>query len=876
MVSLDNHHLLADNVDVLGRTESKHGSCSWISLGVVMSSTHTSTNKNVVTNDVVVLHNGDESHVVGPHIHIVVWWQSQHDLILSRQVSWSIKRLGVHNGVSSNLDLSWTSLQSSLDVQVVQPQLVVGGGVWKQLSRNDLGSVHQLRVQVRVGWQCRTHNISTNVTTSSKSVHQCNVNLLDGLFQVELDNTVQLEGGSGGDLESAVSVLGSKLTLLLALFSDVSVVLHINTVELGHLLVGSRNGTGGRVVQSLLDSSSEEIGVDLHVLVGDWRWLVSVLNRDSQRFPDLWLPSVVAGVESVSVLVVTESQVGQGNGAQERELLEQILTRLVVVVRIFLSWPILGVTQTKHTKLEVGKVHSARLQGLPELLTVGWKLSLSGSRGNEGDVGLQLQVLERKVVHSQKLDLETLSGTSSSKLLGNVFGVSSVGSKGDGQWLSAQVLQHLAEGLLGLLVDLLVNLVVQGVKVELELWTSGSKKSQSVLSVQELLQFVSNERGVQLELVVVLQEWVVSVQRPVSSVNRALGVFKDLEMVLVVRQSNRCDVRVAVVHCVQSSVLLALLSVQRRVRVDNEKLDSLVVAQNLVQRGQSLVETPFVGTNQPVGLYGEVLFQSKNFSHNRSVDLGKNLNQVRTINLFAVLGLDQPRSKLVAQVGGRELSKVVFDQTDQFGSLLVLVQELTQSKLWRRVKDYVVQNGQVRNGLAEKLDSILSSCEETTDDRFGSRSRTSRKRGWKSNWRELCSRICKVPLKEPIKDSSLFKLNGLLEVLTLEIGKRAQKFRVGVLLDGGRFVLMEVDHSGLGELGNQLGQHREVERLLSVGRDQKWEAKIFTCQNSRVVVIDNWRVNHKFLCCFGQGWKLLDKVNRLESQNSSGGFLNEL
>ncbi|KAH3678052.1 hypothetical protein OGATHE_000707 [Ogataea polymorpha] len=147
---------------------------------------------------------------------------------------------------------------------------------------------------------CRTHDVSVDITARSKRVHQSRVDAFDGRLQFRLDHAMQLERGSGGDLEGAVAVRARQLV-------DFEPLVR-HTVELGQLLVGRRNGASAGILQPFCNGSSEEVGVDLNVLVRYWRRLIPILHRHTQGLPNLWLPGVIAGVVAVGVLIVSEPQ----------------------------------------------------------------------------------------------------------------------------------------------------------------------------------------------------------------------------------------------------------------------------------------------------------------------------------------------------------------------------------------------------------------------------------------------------------------------------------------------------------------------------------------------------------------------------------------
>ena len=81
-------------------------------------------------------------------------------------------------------------------------------------------------------------------------------------------------------------------TLSLTLVSQISVILHVGSVELGELLVTSRYRTGALVLQPLDNGTAKEVRGDLDILVSNWgRFIRKPVNIiHTKGFPQLGLP----------------------------------------------------------------------------------------------------------------------------------------------------------------------------------------------------------------------------------------------------------------------------------------------------------------------------------------------------------------------------------------------------------------------------------------------------------------------------------------------------------------------------------------------------------------------------------------------------------
>ena len=83
IVPLDKHDLLGDIDALLDSAESEDGASPRVGLLVTVRDTHASPSGNVEASEIALLiDNGDEAHVVGKDIDIVVWWDCDCNLVL--------------------------------------------------------------------------------------------------------------------------------------------------------------------------------------------------------------------------------------------------------------------------------------------------------------------------------------------------------------------------------------------------------------------------------------------------------------------------------------------------------------------------------------------------------------------------------------------------------------------------------------------------------------------------------------------------------------------------------------------------------------------------------------------------------------------------
>lgn len=121
VVSLSQHDGLGNLVTLVLVDVTKNISQSGVCLFVRVGDTHTTTGRNVVSDEVALgVDNGDESNIVGEDIDGIVWWDSDGHLEFTWQVGWAVEWLKVLDGITC-------------DLLFVEPDLVVGVGGGKQV-----------------------------------------------------------------------------------------------------------------------------------------------------------------------------------------------------------------------------------------------------------------------------------------------------------------------------------------------------------------------------------------------------------------------------------------------------------------------------------------------------------------------------------------------------------------------------------------------------------------------------------------------------------------------------------------------------------------------------------------------------------------------
>lgn len=129
MVPLDQHNALSNLGTILSCDETDDITQSRVGLLVTVSNTHTTTNANIVTNDLVVLNNGNETNIVGEDVNGIVRRDGDGDLEFTGEVVRAVERLAVR---VERLD------SVTRDLPLVKPDFVVSVGSRKEMLRDSL------------------------------------------------------------------------------------------------------------------------------------------------------------------------------------------------------------------------------------------------------------------------------------------------------------------------------------------------------------------------------------------------------------------------------------------------------------------------------------------------------------------------------------------------------------------------------------------------------------------------------------------------------------------------------------------------------------------------------------------------------------------
>mmetsp|Transcript_44984 Transcript_44984/g.97892 ORF Transcript_44984/g.97892 Transcript_44984/m.97892 type:complete len:248 (+) Transcript_44984:1250-1993(+) len=229
-------------------------------------------------------------------VHIVAGWNCYGHLKFARQVRKAIQRLFFHRSGSHDLDFL------SHLITLHQKNLVVSTRARQAVVMDVIGVVQNLRVEFFAAniWAGCAQHISANISTCGDSIHASLVHCSHSVLDISLQNSMDLPSLTRGDLQGSICkvlanvVHGNPLfrsavstrqadtnheaegilnTHLLALFSQVSVILLVAAMGLDQLGVLERDLASGDVVQAFLHASSKLLRLDLDLLVS-FHWAI--------------------------------------------------------------------------------------------------------------------------------------------------------------------------------------------------------------------------------------------------------------------------------------------------------------------------------------------------------------------------------------------------------------------------------------------------------------------------------------------------------------------------------------------------------------------------------------------------------------------------
>jgi len=186
-IALGGEDSFADFIDKVGRDETQGVSKARKGLGVSMAHAKAAADGDIVAEELAVLNDGDVAEVLGVDIDIVRGREDEACLEFAREVGVAIHRFALR--------------LTAGDEFLIEVNLVIGASLWEgkfapgfRLVVDELGG----SAAFGIWWG---HDIAVHIATGCDGIDESLVHALDELFDIALQDTVELEGLARGDAE---------------------------------------------------------------------------------------------------------------------------------------------------------------------------------------------------------------------------------------------------------------------------------------------------------------------------------------------------------------------------------------------------------------------------------------------------------------------------------------------------------------------------------------------------------------------------------------------------------------------------------------------------------------------------------------------------
>ena len=187
-VALNGQHAFGNLDGLLGCAVAKHVGSAGISVEITMRHAHAAASGDVPSSNLAFFDYGDVAQIVGVNIDVVIRRYGNNSFEFARQVVDAVQRFFVF----------FRRAGFVFDLFAVQPNLVIGAGLWQQVFADSLSEVVGCFMrfrEMRIG--CR-HDVAVDVAARCNGVERSGVDGLHGPAQIGFDDAVILEGLARG------------------------------------------------------------------------------------------------------------------------------------------------------------------------------------------------------------------------------------------------------------------------------------------------------------------------------------------------------------------------------------------------------------------------------------------------------------------------------------------------------------------------------------------------------------------------------------------------------------------------------------------------------------------------------------------------------
>ena len=189
---MDQKHLPGYFLHLFRETESDNIRKAGERTGITVSIAHSSAGQNVISQEFPLFCNSHEAQVLSVYIHIIFRGKRKSDFKFARQISGTVQRL---------------LLRARVDTFGIQPYFMIGMCLRFQFPGEFPGLIEDCLMDAGIFRVQRNHDIARGVSTGGNRGDGRVVDVLHGLFQILLDDSVDLNGLACRKFKGAVAEL---------------------------------------------------------------------------------------------------------------------------------------------------------------------------------------------------------------------------------------------------------------------------------------------------------------------------------------------------------------------------------------------------------------------------------------------------------------------------------------------------------------------------------------------------------------------------------------------------------------------------------------------------------------------------------------------
>ena len=187
VVPLGDEDCLADLIHLVGRDEAEHIGEAWEGFRVAVAHAESAADSHIITSELAVLRNGDESEILREDIDIVRGRDGEAGFEFAREVGIPVHRLNL--GLSSGNEF------------LIEIDLMIGAALRECI----LAPGNSMFIDLLLDWIAlgiwRSHDVTIHITAGSNGIKQHLMHSFYECLHISLEHPVELEGLPCGETQ---------------------------------------------------------------------------------------------------------------------------------------------------------------------------------------------------------------------------------------------------------------------------------------------------------------------------------------------------------------------------------------------------------------------------------------------------------------------------------------------------------------------------------------------------------------------------------------------------------------------------------------------------------------------------------------------------